>query len=235
MQSTNILALHNEGVKLMRKGIYRDATVLLQKGLKQLLSIDKNSSNTRVEPHDVGAVRTFQLVLSNDLVQSIDLSKTGAAGFQEHHSFSLFVRAFVAPTRNAATALSSRVARDRMTAAFLYNMGLAHHLLGIKDTVDDLKHALNFYGIAMEVLGRNVNIDETKLMFLAISNNMGSIYSHNFERNKVRCCLNWMTVALKSLYLVTSDDTDLGEEYVHFQTNVLVSIFKQKTIASRAA
>jgi hypothetical protein len=221
MPSNNILDFNSEGVNKMRKGSYQEATACFRQALEQLFSSDNNSSNR--EPQDVEAARAIQPVLSNDLVQSIDLSETGAASFQEHHPFSLFARAFVIPT-NKATSLSSRVAREKMTAAILYNMGLAHHLLGIRDSINgqrSLKHALKFYQMAMEVLGRTVSIDETKLMFLAITNNMGSIYSHNFEINKVRVCLEWMAVSLKSLYSTTRDDMNLGEEYIHFQMNVV--------------
>jgi hypothetical protein len=232
MPSNNILDLNSKGVEQMRKGSYQGATACFRLALKQLFSNDNNCSNR--EPQDVeGGAHAFQPVLSNDLVQSINISETGSASFQEQHPFSLFARAFVTST-NKATSLSSRVARDKMTAAILYNMGLAHHLLGIRDSINgqmNLKHALKFYQMAMEVLGRTVSIDETKLMFLAIVNNMGSIYSQNFERNKVRVCLEWMAVSLKSLNSTTRDDKDLGEEYLHFQMNIVF----RKTKVSPAA
>lgn len=221
----------------MLKGSFRHAAELFRQGSQVILFCSDTMAEETRRGRRVKQEQDhwFRPVVSQPLVQVIDLSKSDAVDFQEHHSFSLFVRAFVAPMTRDPTALSSKLARDRLTAALLFNLGLAYHLIGIKTTNNshmNLRHSLKYYQMAMEILGRSVHIDESKLMFLALSNNMGSIYSYFFERNKVRCCIQWMTAALKAL---PDTDGELGKDYVHFQMNVIAVSGTQRTTMSRAA
>jgi hypothetical protein len=98
---------------------------------------------------------------------------------REQHEFSLFDQVFVIESTDEKV-LSSEMNRNRTLVVVLYNMALAYHLMGTRDANDqkkNLKRSIRYYKMAMEVLRRNKDIDEKKLMFLAISNNMGNIYS----------------------------------------------------------
>jgi hypothetical protein len=104
--------------------------------------------------------------------------------------------------------------------------------MGLRDAnnqTKNLKQSMRYYHMAMKVLGRNKDIDGKKLMlFPAISNNMGNIYSHVFETARSQSCLNLMASVLVAL----SDDMD--DAYVFFHLNVVIS-FGQEAPAAAAA
>jgi ribosomal protein L20 len=126
--------------------------------------------------------------------------------------------------------------RSRTLVIVLYNMALTYHLMGVRDANGEkknLKRSMRYYRMAMDILGRNINIDRKKIMSLAVSNNMGNIYSHLFDSNKAQICLDRMAVALEAIY---DSDTpeDMGDAYSFFHLNVVI-LFGQKEPAAPAA
>jgi hypothetical protein len=153
---------------------------------------------------------------------------------EQQQAFSLFDQAFVIESTDEKL-LTSRMNRNRSLVVVLYNMALTYHLMGIRDANDqkkNLKHSMRYYQMAMEVLRRNKDIDQKKLMFLAVSNNMGNIHSHAFETTRAQSCLDLMASVLESL----SDDpsVDIDDAYAFFHLNVVI-LFGQTALAPAAA
>jgi hypothetical protein len=229
MESIGILDLNRNGVDLMREGSFPKALTQFRCALQRLLADRKNA-----EPQDEKGSRACLLVRSVSSRELAFVSKMSSLDCREQHEFSLFDQVFVIESTDEKV-LSSEMNRNRTLVVVLYNMALAYHLMGTRDANDqkkNLKRSIRYYKMAMEVLRRNKDIDEKKLMFLAISNNMGNIYSHVFETTRAQSCLESMASVLESL---SSDPSvDMGDAYTFFHLNVVI-VFAQTEVGAAAA
>jgi hypothetical protein len=231
MESIGILDINKNGVDLMREGSFRKALTLFRCALQRLLA-DKKSDEP---PQDEKESRAFLLVRSVSSRELAFVSKMSSINYREQHAFSLFDQAFVIESTTDEKLLSWGMKRNRALVVVLYNMALTHHLMGVRNANDqkkNLKRSMRYYQMAMEVLRRNKDIDQKKLMFLAVSNNMGNIYSHAFDTTRAQSCLDSMASVLEALS--GDPSTDMGDAYTFFHLNVVI-LFGQTAPAPAAA
>jgi hypothetical protein len=229
MDSISILDINKNGVDLMRDGSSRQALTLFRCALQRLVEDRKN--NAPQDEIESGASFMVRSVSSREVTC---MSKLSSPNCREQHAFSLFDKAFVIKSADEKV-LSSEMYRNRTLVVVLYNMALTYHLMGIRDANDqkkNLKRSMRYYRMAMEVLERNNDIDRKKIMSLAVSNNMGNIYSHLFETTKAQICLERMASALEAVYSDTPGD--MGDAYSFFHLNVVI-VLGQKEPAAPAA
>jgi hypothetical protein len=166
---------------------------------------------------------SFLSVRSVPLEHSLSLSNSS---YEEVNTFSLFNRALVIDIAEFEASFS--IAEQICTAAvvFLFNMGLAHHLQGmqaIDSQETNFKKAMRLYRMGVEILdrcrrasGETVN----GLLYLALFNNMGHIYSHFCRTKVVQCCLKWLQNILETMARNNVDT--LGVEFRPFHLNILI-------------
>ena len=101
-----------------------------------------------------------------------------------------------------------------VSTVLLYNLGLAHHCSAIVagDRAEDLfRRAQVFYKMAIEVLQKDLCWDTTyplaEILSLAITINMGHIFSCFFDAMEARRCLEWIASILGSI-----DGAFLGDD-----------------------
>jgi hypothetical protein len=229
MDSTSIIDINKNGVDLMRNGSSRQALTLFRCALQRLLEGVKNNA-----PQDENESSASLLVRSVSSREVTCMSKVRSRNYREQHAFSLYDRAFVVKSADEK-GLLSETNRSRTLVVVLYNMAVTYHLMGVRDANDqkkNLKRSMRYYRMAMEVLGRNDDIDRKKILYLAVSNNMGNIHAHLFETARAQICLDRMASALEALY--SDIPSDMGDAYSFFHLNVVI-IFGQKEPAAPAA
>ncbi len=114
-----------------------------------------------------------------------------------------------------------------------YNIGISYHLLGAQNGNNQRKiytKALAMYKVAY-TLEKEYAGDNRDLVYLAVSNNMGHIYSHFFDKQSTKRCLEGMLSVLMSC---SSNEDRAGEEYHPFFMNILM-YYMQETVATPAA
>jgi hypothetical protein len=230
-KSMDTVALNGDAVSRMRQGNYQEAISVFRTALGEILRrVDQDE--------DVGltdkVTRTFLSVRSVPLEHSLSLFNSSS--YQDHHVFSLFDRALVIDSAELAAA-SSIAGQNCATAVVLFNMGLANQLQGMQDLPSqqtNFKKAMRHYIIATEILDRcTVSGDEVSgLLYLAVSNNMGHIYSHFCETKVAHRCLEWLHNILGSM--ARSNVDTLGDEYLPFHLNVMI-LHGQAALAAAAA
>jgi hypothetical protein len=227
----DMILLNTKAVDLMRQGNLQEAISDFIAALGELLR--------RVDqPEDVDLTNkvtsTFLSVRSVPLEGSLSLVKS--TSYQDHHAFYVFDRALVIDGIDLAAA-SSIAGQNCTTAVVMYNMGLAHQLQGMQDLRSqeaNFKKAMRFYEMATDVLeGCTGSEDQVSgLVYLAVSNNMGHIYSHFYDTTEAQYCLTWLFTILQAMEIY---DTDiLGDEYLPFHLNVLI-LLGQDAVAAAAA
>ena len=230
MDSTSILDINRNGVDLMRDGSSRQALTLFRCALQRLLEGGKNNG----APQDEKESSASLLVRSVSSRELTCMSKLSSLNYREQQAFSLYDRAFIIKSADEKVLLSE-TNRSRTLVVVLYNMALTYHLMGVRDANDqkkNLKRSMRYYRMAMEVLGRNNDIDRKKILYLAVSNNMGNIYAHLFETTRAQICLDRMASTLEALY--SDIPSDMGDAYSFFHLNVVI-LFGQKEPAAPAA
>jgi hypothetical protein len=164
-------------------------------------------------------------------------SHLNTSSYQDHHAFSLFDRALVIDDAELAAA-SSNAGRDCSAAAVLFNTGLAFHLQGrqdIRSQQTNFKNALCIYKMAFEILERCSKSEEdevNQLVYLAVMNNMGHIYSHFCEGREAQHCLQLFRALLETMK--SSGIDILSDEYLPFSMNFLI-LDGQEVAAAAAA
>lgn len=216
-------------VDLMSRGDFCEALALFRGVIDRLLAHRKEDGDG--DDHEDQDMQDSD---ADVLVQSLSirefpspLSKESEVQWNEQHAFSVFDRAFIVGSHREEEedALSSALNRDRTSAVVIFNMALAYQLMGMKDANKQGKNferALSFYQLAVKVLGKSVDIDESKLMFLAAANNMGCIYSHSFDAANMQCCLNWMATVLEAQNESMEDEEDDLFSFFHLTVMILL-------------
>jgi tetratricopeptide (TPR) repeat protein len=225
------IALNHIAVDLMGEGKYQEAISVFRTALGEILRrVDQDENVGFTEE----VTRTFLSVRSVPLEHSLSL--LNSSSYQDHHAFSLFDRALVIDAAELATA--SSIAGQNCTAAVvLFNMGLADQLQGMQDLRSqqtNFKKAMRPYKMATEILdGCAASGDEVNgLLYLAVSNNMGHIYSHFCETGVAHRCLEWLHSILEALK--KSNVNTFGDEYRLFHLNLLI-LHGQAALAAAVA
>jgi hypothetical protein len=230
-QTMDIIFLNTKAVDLMRRGHLQEAISNLRVALGELLG--------RIDPHeDVAPTNKVTTTLLS--VQSVpleeSLSLVNFSSCQDHHAFSVFARALVIEDADLVAA-SSIAGQDCTRTVVMYNMGLAHQLQGMQDLRSmqaNFKKAMRFYQMATDVLEGCTGTEDqvSGLVYLAVSNNMGHIFSHFCNTKEAHHCLTWLFTILQAMEIY---DTDiLGEEYLPFHLNVMI-LHGQDAVAAAAA
>jgi tetratricopeptide (TPR) repeat protein len=153
------------------------------------------------------------------------------SSFQDDNSFHLFSRAILVEGCGQAMAPSDYLL-NRISMAVTYNLGLAHHLLGTRDGNKQRRNytkALTMYEVAYTL--KKEYADNRDLMYLAVFNNMGHIYSHFWDKESIHRCLEGMHSVLMSC---SSNEERACEEYDPFFMNVMM-FYKKEAVATPAA
>jgi tetratricopeptide (TPR) repeat protein len=223
MEAMDIIALNNNAVVLMRKGKLQEVAPCFISALVKLHRIDQNEDVDRADKFAPSFLSVRSVPLEHSLFNT--------SSYQDHHVFSLFDRPLVLASSFAIK--SSNCA----SAAILFNMGLALQLQGMQNIwllEMSFEKALRFYEMANIILERTAgsNDEVDSLVYLAVANNMGHIYSHFCETSKAKRCLEWLQSILE--VVKDSEVCMLSDEYHPFQMNVLI-LHGQDAVAAAAA
>jgi tetratricopeptide (TPR) repeat protein len=227
----DIIALNNNAVNLMRHGSFQNAIPYFLSALRELHRItgvrNQSMNMDPVDPiaDDNSVSRAFvRKVKSVALGETLSYLKPSI--YRDQDAFSVFDRAFLIDSFDLASIYSSE-GQKSTTAVLLYNMGLAYQLLGMQDFPTqqrNLKKAMKVYRMAAAIAN--------DLVSLAVSNNMGHIYSHFCETQDSQRCLDSLQAGLNRI-LQDSKVEILEDEFHAFQMNVLI-MHRQKVVAAAA-
>jgi hypothetical protein len=215
----DIIRLNTKAVDLMRQGHLQEAISKFREAVDELRG--RVNQHEDVDPANK-VTSTFLSVRSVPLEESLSLVKSSSR--QEHHAFSVFGRALVIDDAELVAA-SSNAGQNCTITVVMYNMGLAHQLQGMQDLRSqqaNFKKAMIFYQLATDVLEGCTGTEDqvSGLVYLAVSNNMGHIFSHFCNTKEAHYCLTWLFTILQAMEIY---DTDiLGDEYLPFHLNVLI-------------
>jgi tetratricopeptide (TPR) repeat protein len=224
MQAMDIITVNNNAVNLMRQGSFQQAIPFFLSALRELHRVTEvQKQNTSMEPiDDDNIVREVRSVPLGDT-----LSYLKPSIYQDQDAFSIFDRAFMIDTSSDLASIYSSEGQNDTIPVLLYNMGLAYQLLGMEDTRSqhsNLKKAMKVYRMAAAIANDVVS--------LAVSNNMGHIYSQFCDTQESQRCLNSVQAGLDAIQ--DSEVEILVDEFSAFQMNVLI-MYGQKKVAASAA
>jgi tetratricopeptide (TPR) repeat protein len=219
----NVLALNANGVNLLSSDgnvqgaikVLREALTLLRQML--LVPVDADPDNAQ----DSYKLQSVSVKL-DDFISS----------FQDDNSFHLFSRAILVEGCGQVLAPSDYLL-NRISMVVTYNLGMAHHLLGTRNGNKQRRNytkALTMYEVAYTL--KKEYADNRDLVYLAVFNNMGHIYSHFWDKQSTNRCLEGMHSVLMSCS--SNEDTRTCEEYDPFFMNVMM-YYKKKAVATPAA
>jgi tetratricopeptide (TPR) repeat protein len=215
----DIITLNNNAVKLMQQGNFQKAVSFFRGALRDLLHLVAEDQQQHMDLADKVA-RSFLPVRSVPLGDSLSLFKSSSN--QDHHAFSIFDRALLIDSIDFEASYSSIAGQNRTSAVILFNMGLAYQLLGMQDLRSQQTSfvtAMQLYQMAADIL-QDSGDEVDGLTCLAVSNNMGHIFSHFCETSGTKLCLDRLQAGL---HAIQSSDVDvLEDEYLPFHMNVLV-------------
>jgi tetratricopeptide (TPR) repeat protein len=231
MQAMDIIAVNNNAVKLMHQGSFHEAIPLFLSALRELhriTGVQKQSMNMDTIDGDNSTSSTFvREVRSIPLGDALSYLKPSI--YQDQDAFSIFDRAFLIESSDLSSSTIYSSEGQHFTApVLLYNMGLACQLLGMEDVRSqhsNLKKAMKAYRMAAAIASND-------LVSLAVSNNMGHIYSQFCDTQESQRCLDSVQAGLNTIQ--DSEVEILEGEFSAFQMNVLI-MHGQKTMASAAA
>lgn len=233
--AARILENNRRGVDLMSQGDFQKSLLLFRRGLRRLLEKESSAKFTKKQKDTTPSPSLLVRSVSFQHMAPA-MSKAESLQSSDQQAFSLFDRAFIIEASSEEAALlSSLVNIDRAVIIILYNMALAYQLLAMRNAnnqENNCARSVRYYQMAMEVLGRHSEIDQSKIMFLAVANNLGTIYSSFFQSKQMQCCLEWMATVLENLY----DSCEaLADEYMFFHLNVMVLLGKEGVLAAPTA
>jgi tetratricopeptide (TPR) repeat protein len=232
MQTMDIIAVNNNAVYLLRQGSFHKAIPFFLSAVRELHRItwDQKQNMRNIDPIDD---RSFvQEVRSVPLGDTLSYLKPSI--YQDQDAFSIFDRAFLIDSSASASTYYSEEGQHYLTTVLLYNMGLAYQLLGMEDLLSqrkNLKKAMKIYQMTAAILEKSGD-EANVLVFLAVSNNMGHIYSHFCETQDSQRCLDCL---LEGLNKIQDSKVKIRvDEFRAFQMNVMM-MHGQRTLAAAAA
>jgi hypothetical protein len=165
-------------------------------------------------------------------IRSVPTDVDNSSELQDDNTFYLFERAILIEGGYDQILVPTDRLLNRIAVVVTYNLGLAHHLLGLQNgnykRVNYAK-ALRFYEMA-DTLDRMYPDNPRGILFLAVVNNTAHIQSHFFDTRDTQRCLDGISFMLMSN---SSDEEKTSEEYRPFYMNVM--FYRQTTVASPAA
>jgi hypothetical protein len=231
MQTMDIIAVNNNAVNLMRQGSFRQAIPFFLSAVRELHRITGDQKeNMNVDPIDDRTfVREVRSVPLGDT-----LSHLKPSIYQDQGTFSVFDRAFLIDSSDLAYLSSNEEGQNYTTTVLFYNMGLAYQLLGMEDLRSqrkNLRKAMKIYQMAAAILEKSGD-EANDLIFLAVSNNMGHIFSHFCETQDSKRCLDCLLAGLHNIQ--DSKVTIQVDEFRALQTNAMM-MHCQNAVAAPAA
>jgi tetratricopeptide (TPR) repeat protein len=223
------LALNTNAVSLlMGSGKVQDAIDVL----RETLAILRDCLVPIVDAGDASRHYTAEDTVSDNVehctIRSVPMGVNNISKAQDDDAFSLFERAILIEGCDQTLAPTDRLL-TRIAVVVTYNLGLAHHLLGLQNgnyQRENFAKALRFYETA-DTLNRTYP-DNRGILFLAAVNNAAYLHSHFFNNGNTQTCLDGMSFVLRS----TSRDEKTSEEYSPFFMNVM--FYRQMTVAPAA-
>jgi tetratricopeptide (TPR) repeat protein len=220
----DIIAVNNNAVSLMQQGSFQEAIPFFLSALRELhriTRVQKQNMNMDLIDDENCVSRTFvREVRSVPLGDSLSYLKPSI--YQDQDAFSIFDRAFLIDI------YSSEGQTYYTTPVLLYNMGLAYQLLGMEDLRSqhcNLKKAMKAYRMAAAIAN--------DLLFLAVLNNMGHIYSQFCDTQESQRCLDFLEAGLHAIQQDSQVET-LEIEFRALQMNVLI-MHGQRAVSAAAA
>jgi tetratricopeptide (TPR) repeat protein len=237
MNMTSVLNLNTKAIHLMREGLYTEAITLHHQALKELRSSVERDQHAEGPKNCTSEGKQQTFIPMQTICLSGYLSLFKSSFYQDHHAFSLFSQALTIDPVDLE-AVPSVEGQNCLSVVILYNMGLAHQLQGMRDLNKQktrFKSAMSLYKMAASILtkgssdtGEQVN----GLLSLAVSNNMGHLYSHFCEEQEVQDCLQWICAILELDQLNYQDL--VGDDFNLFHMNVFL-LHRQDAVAAAAA
>ena len=161
-------------------------------------------------------------------IRSVPMDVDNFSKAQDDDALYLFERAILIEGYDQTLASTDRLL-TRIAAVVTYNLGLAHHLLGLQNgnyQRENFAKALRFYETA-DTFNRTYP-DNRGILFLAAVNNAAHIHSHFLNNGNTQTCLDGMSLVLRS----TPKEKTTSEEYSPFFMNVM--FYRQMSVAPAA-
>jgi hypothetical protein len=234
MAVDNALALNANAVSLLTKnGNVQSALKLFRKAFGEL----RESLVPAIDVADVSCHCTSKDTVSDNVeqytIRSVAADIEDFSKYQYDNPFCLFQRAILIEGCDQILVPTDRLV-SRISAVVTYNMGLAHHLLGLQQNGNSQRTnytlASRMYKVA-DTLYRVYPDNGDILVFLAVRNNMAHIHSHFVDNESVQSCLKGINVVLQSS---SGDEEKTSENYSPFYLNIMM-FYRQITVASPAA
>jgi hypothetical protein len=246
------------GVLLMQQGKQHEAISFFHRGMETLLpggqekAAAHDGTTSPTTNGDLSRPRHFhqphmkqnsckQITRSKHIVFSLALFEGSAASSVHDDVFVLFNRALhihseIPEEMVQTSGLYSRL----MSAVLLYNVGLAHHLLGLQTSDSHvLLRSLEYYSMAYKTfsdvqvksMGEKPNF--LALGFMALANNMGHVHAHFLNFARTDTCNRQLSLLLSSLHSAKEAPYLSDEEFAVFFQNL--SFFKESVLLSAPA
>jgi hypothetical protein len=242
-----VLDMNVQGVLLMQESKFAEAVPFFRRGLDTLSSSNKRGiANAGECPTGESFCEIIDSVNELEkeekqgrLLSSVALLNDNAAAHDD--IFMLFRRALHMPSAvEIGLARNNEVYREILSGVLIYNVGLAHHLVGLqKGESQTISRALEFYLMAYNAFKGQIkclrgNNHGLTLGLMAISNNAGHIYAHSRSFAEATICHNQLLFCLSTtLSLRTNANPSLSEEYKVFFLNVC--FFQEHSLVSAPA
>ena len=131
----------------------------------------------------------------------------------DDNQFRIFERVFAIHLQHERSILTSVEIESLCSVTLLYNLGLCHQKKGLtNNSSQDLQLAAGLYHKAISLLNSiPCGYAENILLILALFNNLGHIFAHNFDLAQARSCLSVMKDIVES-----EESCDLEEDEYQF-------------------
>lgn len=176
-----IPAVNREAVACLERRRNRDAFALLNQGLRAMLLVIQ-------ERQDDNHYLSTGLLNKETMVSSVPLTSSPTdMSYSPDNFFQFYEAAFV--ISDDKEKMNRFLFQDVAAATLMYNTGLLFHRQGNeRGDYKMLKRALYMYEMATSLLQQGSGQEADNLLMLALTNNMGHIHSHFFEKDKVLLC-----------------------------------------------
>jgi hypothetical protein len=161
-------------------------------------------------------------------IRSVPIDVDNVSKSQDDDAFYFFERAILIEGYDQTLVPTDRLL-TRIVVVVTYNLGLAHHLLGLQNEnyrKENYAKALRFYEVANST--NRTNPDNRGILSLAAVNNAAHIHSHFFNNGNTQRCIDGMS----SILMSSSRDEKTSEEYCPFYMNTM--FYKQMIVAPAA-
>ena len=227
MQGDGILASNLKAIQMLTEGSHGDAVIAFRTTLGHLLSKISDESSPTV-PEDAS--------LAENIFKPVSCSVPGSWNSDLEESIVSYDKAFLISGCDGGDAIfCTNKQCNQACVSVLFNMGLSFHLMASHSTTNQHKHlnkAIKFYQMALDANHKNEASQVKNIFSMAILNNMGSIFSHFLQVDRMQQCLQGMLELFRQLPsepgLVCEDDVTL------FRMNVALLHGKHLDVAPAA-